>query len=250
MASLDSVKTALKTKLPENLIDDLFAKFAELKRDFLLGAHHSSAAGHFTEVMADILLDLVSGAGTKRPKNLDELFLRLENETTLPDSFRLEMARALRSLNTFRNKRTCHKTEIDPNRMDAKCAAALAQWVIAELIRVMAGLSHEDAASVIEWITAPLGGIIEDFGEFKTVLAECSAEEEMLLLMSTYPDWVKPARIKADMKRRKVGTVSTVIKRLYDEKDTDRQNRHYKLTRKGLRRATVVYTKLMAEIET
>jgi len=250
MADLEAIKKALKAvPIPDKLVDDLFTHFAELKKDFLMGAYYSSAIGQFVEDMVDILVHFQTNGTGSRPRDIDAFLNNLSSTTpSLPESLRLVLARTLRVVNTLRNKRTCHNLEVVPNVMDSGCAVACAQWALAELIRVKAGLSSSDSISAIESITAPIGGIIEDFGEFKTVLSDCSVRDEMLLLFSSYLDWEPIDRLKADMKRVKQGTISVTLNRLYGKKLVEKEqgSDKYKLTGKGFGEAAKVYVKVMA----
>jgi len=247
VADLDTIKNALKAApIPDKLVDDLFAHFAELKKNFLMGAYYSSAIGQFVETMVDIFVHLEGGSSTGRRPGVDDYLKHLDSRTTiLPDPLKIEASRLLRSCYTLRNKRLCHALGVEPGAMDSSCAVACAQWALGELIRVKATLSSDDANNAIQSIIAPMGGVIEDFGEFKTVLSDCTVRDEMLLLFSCYTDWIKPDRLKADMKRVKEGTVGSTLKRLYDQKLVEKKQGSYKLTGKGFDKAASAYVKVM-----
>ena len=62
----------------------------------------------------------------------------LENDTTLPESLRLLIPRALYGMiYNLRSKRDAvHVKEIDPRSIDVAMAVSAASWVIAELLRI------------------------------------------------------------------------------------------------------------------
>ncbi|MBV9773990.1 MAG: hypothetical protein JO040_08570, partial [Gemmatimonadetes bacterium] len=93
---------------------------------------------------------------------------------------------------TLRNKRgIAHKGDIDPNEYDLSFLHSAAQWVMAEMIRSISGCTLAEADTLVRQIRAPVGGLVEDFGARKLVLAELPIREEILVLLhSEYPHTV------------------------------------------------------------
>lgn len=73
-------------------------------------------------------------------------------KTAGPEELRILIPRALNFVYTMRNKRGMgHEgEEVDPHEADASAVVALANWCVAELIRVTSTLPMEDAQRVVD----------------------------------------------------------------------------------------------------
>ena len=113
---------------------------------------------------------------------------------------------------------------------------------MAEMIRTVSGLPMEEAGKLIEAIQAPLGVLVEDFGDRKLVLREMSAREEVLAILHThYPERIATSVITASVDRRAAKTVRNTVRKLWTERLIEGdQHKGYKLTASGFSAAVDV----------
>jgi hypothetical protein len=234
---------ALSTKLPSGLAADLVEEFLAMRRDVQIGHLGGSAPGKFVETCVQVLQFLETGQYEPQP-NVDKNLREMESRPSLlGDGLRICASRIARAMYALRNKRSIsHKGEVDPNTYDLRLLHASAQWILAELIRTVTNVPMEQAGRLIDQVQAPVGGLIEDFGGKKLVLARMTAREEILILLhSHYPDFVPLADLMASADRRDKSTVRKVIKLLWEERLVQlAKNKGYKLTMAGLKAAIAV----------
>jgi hypothetical protein len=114
-------------------------------------------AGKICESMIRYLQQELLGSstpfGTTLP-NFSVLCADMEKtpKTAGPEALRILIPRALNFVYTMRNKRGMgHEgEEVDPHEADASAVVALANWCVAELIRVTSTLPMEDAQRVVD----------------------------------------------------------------------------------------------------
>lgn len=163
------------------------------------------------------LQHLDTGSYEKKP-DVDGYLRKLESTgSTLDDGLKVCASRVARSAYTLRNKRSiAHAGEVDPNTFDLGYLLNATQWVLAELVRVLADTSMKDAGDLVAAIVAPVGGLVDDFGGRRVVHGKMSAREEVLVLLHhEHPDSVKAADIRAATTRRNESTVRKAIRGLW-----------------------------------
>jgi hypothetical protein len=247
---LDQIKGLLTNCIAPQLLDDLLKEFVLIKQDVVTGTLGRGSPGKFVETMVQIMQYLEKGQYDKQPA-VDNYLKDIENRgTTLPDSLKLLVSRIARSIYSLRNKRGIgHKGEVDPNIMDLKYIFSGCQWILAELVRVYHVSHPDDAEKLIEVIGITPSVIIEDFGNFKTVLNRQikPTDELLILLYSYYPSYVSVDQILKDMKRRAKKTVSGAIGALYKKAWIEgSKSDGYKLTSLGHRKAMKLIPKVAA----
>jgi hypothetical protein len=82
--------------------------------------------------------------------NIDEWCRSVEAGDRTEPGISIPLARTIRAAYTFRNKRGAAHTGVDPLGMDAGFTLAAARWLIAEMVRHKAGLSDDDANTVVD----------------------------------------------------------------------------------------------------
>lgn len=244
---------ALNKQLPSELAEDMTNNFLILRQDMVTGTLGRSAPGKFVETLVQILQFLESGTYENNPK-VDGYLLKLESRsTTLDDGLKICATRIGRAMYTLRNKRNiAHEGSVDPNGYDLQFLHGASQWILAELIRTVSGVSMGEAGKLVEQIQVPAGGLIEDFGERKLVLKDLTVKEEILVLLhSYYPSEVSTANVVSSMSRRSSGTVRNSLRTLWGNKLLEGNGATgYKLTQRGLTEAIGIvkrYTEVGAE---
>ena len=247
MVPEDLVK-ALSGAYPEALARSLVEDFLALRQDVASATFGRAAPGKIVETMVQILQHMTTGTYEARP-NVDEVLRRIESQAVaLDDGLKICAARVARAMYALRSKRNiAHKGDIDPNLYDLKFLFHAAQWLLAELVRSTQKLSMEEAGKLIDQIQAPVGGIVEDFGTHRLVLAEVSIQDEILLLLhSNFPSGLSRAALRRSLSRRRERGVRGAIRTLWQGKMIEGDpGSGYRLTTKGFARAIrVVRTSL------
>jgi len=192
------------------------------------------------ETFVQILEHLESGTHCQKP-NVDDCLRNAETRyPTLDDGLRVCGARVARGMYTLRNKRNiAHKGQGDPNRYDLAYLLSCAQWIVAELVRLVSGVPMQEAGKLVEQVQRPVGSLVEDFGGRKLVLADLSTASEMLVLLhSVYPDSLTMSQISSAMNRRSASTVRATARSLWRDKLVEGTGlAGYKLTQKGFSEA-------------
>jgi len=112
-STVDVVRTCLSATLDSAVVERVLATYEELKTNFYLGGHRLSAveAGRFCEAVVRLIQQHATGTFTQLSENLevDRELRRLENCTSMNESARLHIPRAIRVIYGVRNKRdTAH----------------------------------------------------------------------------------------------------------------------------------------------
>jgi hypothetical protein len=241
---------ALRNGIPIVLAKDLADEYLQMRQDLATGVLGRSSVGKFVETLVQVLEHLDTGSHSAKP-DVDEYLRTLESKAkNLPDGLRIVAARVGRSMYTMRNKRNiAHKGEVDPNRFDLQYLIGGAQWILAELIRTVSGLSMQQAGASVEQVTAPIGGLVQDFGKRTLVLAKMSIPEELLVVLhSHHPTEVTLAELRASMDRRSPRRVQEASRRLWVAKEIEGSaEAGYRLTYKGLDRAVGIIRTHLAQ---
>lgn len=242
----DGLVAILTDAMPHKLAMDLTEEFLSLRQDVATETLGRSSAGKFVETFVQILQYLELGEFDTNP-SVDNYLRKLESRNSkVGDDLRVCAARVGRAMYTLRNKRNvAHKGDVDPNKYDLHLLHNASQWILAELVRAVSDASMAASGKIIEQIQAPIGGLIEDFGEHKLVLEDLSTREELLVLLhSYYPDTVSVTQIDHSMSRRSNTTTRKVLRVLWREKVLEGDVKDgYRLTKRGFKEAVTTVQK-------
>ena len=234
---------ALSAGIPVELAQDLVSEFVSLRVDVASRRLGGSAPGKFVESLVQALQFLDSGSYSSHP-DVDKELRGFESRTSnVPDGLRICATRVARAMYSLRSKRNIsHKGEVDPNSFDLGFLHAGAQWVMAELLRTITDVSMEDAGRLIAQVLVPVGGVVEDLGSRRLVLADLSVRDELLvLLQSHYPSPVVLAEIVASMDRRDASGVRRAVRELWKKRLLAGEAKAgYRLTERGVRGAAEI----------
>ena len=185
--------SSLQPRFRARLIKD----YRDLKDAYVKRQYDASGlrAGRFSETMLRLLQQQLTGThivfGTKIPNFIDECG-KLENlpQAAGPESFRVVMPRALAFMYTIRSKRGIGHVggDIDANQIDAATVARIADWCMAELIRVVHMLPLEDAQRLLDSISArQLPQVWTVLGKRRVLNRSHDYREQTLLLLYDTP---------------------------------------------------------------
>jgi len=240
--------TALAKGLPQALAADLADNFLSLRQDAATGTLGRASPGKFVETVVQSLQFLDCGKYDAKP-DVDAFLRAVESRPGLDDGLRICCARIARAMYSLRSKRNIlHKGDVDPNSYDLRFLHHGSQWVVAEFVRAVSGLSMEECGKLIDLVQAPVGGLVEDFGGRKLVLQEMSTREEILVLLhSEYPEALPVDQIVKCIDRRHEETVRRKVRSLWESRLLEGGAVDgYRLTVRGFSEAATVVTKYLA----
>jgi hypothetical protein len=214
-----TIRASLVAVYDEKIVDELLDAYEELKSEFYEGGLRLSEVegGRFAEAAFRLLQQETTGKYTALGRSLDteKTIKDLANLATgsHPDSVRLHIPRALRVIYDVRNNRdAAHLADgIDPNVQDATLVASVADWVMAEFVRLHHNVSADEAQRIVEELVTRKAPVIQDFqGALKILNPKLGASDQCLVLLyqrgaqgATYAEleqWVHP-RSRANLRR-------------------------------------------------
>ncbi|GAB4062531.1 hypothetical protein GCM10028777_02570 [Angustibacter speluncae] len=157
-------------------------------------------AGKICETLIRYLQHELIGSATPfgtSLSNFSDLCKSMERvpRTAGPEEFRVLIPRALNFVYTMRNKRGMgHEgEEVDPHEADASAVVALANWCVAELIRVTSTLPMEDAQRVVDALAErELPVVWSGAGRKRVLDPQMSRKDQVLTLLYSEPDEATP----------------------------------------------------------
>ena len=245
----DVLVSQISPPFDEALATSLLTEFVDLERRFVLRDWEPATlnGGQFAEVASRIVYHLDSGNLNKR-KDLNSCLTYIEDETNSNQhSFRtrreaLHFCKALRLIYKFRSQRGA--IHIDPdytaNELDSTLVLSLSRWVMSDLLRIFWNGDPSIVASAIrEIIRYPVPAIFEVDGLALVLRTDCSAQEEILLLLHnagekglSRTEIGKAAMISASRVTR---VLKTLISKDYRQV-VKRSDEQYQLTLNGAKR--------------
>jgi hypothetical protein len=143
--------------LPTTLRDELLGAFNEIVKNFRERRWEPSElnGGKLCEVVYSILKGHTAGkypARASKPPSMLHACAKLEHQTHVPRSIRIQIPRMLVALYEIRNNRNVGHVggDVDPNHMDAMCVLQMSKWVMAELVRVLHNVDTETATQIVD----------------------------------------------------------------------------------------------------
>lgn len=231
----------LLTNLPEELVDILLIEFQKLHKQYFMGLWEPSQldGGRFAEAVLRIIEFKNSGSYTRIDQQISR---KLVVESTkinkaLSDSLRLQIPYLAELIMDFRNKRNVgHIGSIIVNEMDSTFVLNAANWTVAELIRLEAGMSPDDAMAEIKKIIERKVPIVEEIGSrLKCLEPKLEAKEKALVFCyQKYPSAVSLDDLCNWMEYSNKTVLRKKLSELNQDARLDFRNGIAQLTRKGL----------------
>ena len=190
---IGSLVSQISPPLDQSLAAALLPEFIDLERRFVLGDWEPATlnGGQFAEIASRIIYHIDSGTLNSR-KGLDSCLNYIEdagnsNKHLFPDSRSARhLCKALRLIYKFRSQRGA--IHIDPNHtaneLDSTLVLSLSRWVVSEILRIFWNGNRSEVAKTIRAIVRyPVPSVFESDGRTVVLRTDCSAEEEILLLL-------------------------------------------------------------------
>ena len=185
--------------IPEELREKLEDHYHKIKHNHALRKFEPSElnGAKFCEVVYRILewrtSKTYTQAGTQI-KDFKQKVRRFEQCSNEPDTIRYHIPDVLLAIYNIRNKRgVAHVAgTIDSNYMDATFIVAGADWVMAELVRLLHNVTIDEARALVESLTTKQIPLIWQIGDHKRVISppgkKLPAKDKVLaLLYNAYP---------------------------------------------------------------
>ena len=236
------------TDLPAGLRNRLLKRYRELKSAYVNGQYDACGlrAGRLAEVVLRILQHELTGTytpfGTKINNFSDECQkLERQPKTAGVEGLRVIMPRAINFLYTLRNKRGIgHEGgDVDANEIDAATCVRVADWCLAELMRVVHSLSLEEAQALLDAIAEREVPQVWSVAGVKRVLNTSLAyREQTLLLLYADPEAAVPSEDLFDWTEYSgLATYKRDVLRPLHKKrlvEYDKTNEHVRLSPTGI----------------
>jgi len=186
--------------VPAGLRDPLLKEYQTIVQNWLEQRWLPSelCGGRFSEIVYTILDGHAKGTYAptpSKPANFADACKKLESNKAahVPRSFQVLIPRMLPALYEVRNNRNVGHVggDVDPNHMDSVMVLSMANWIVAELVRVFHGLAIVEAQQVVDTLAEVRIPVVwSDGGGVKRVLRpELKLHEQILVLVSvSVPD--------------------------------------------------------------
>jgi hypothetical protein len=193
-----SASQALST-LPPALRDPLLAEYESIVRNYSEGKWTAAelSGGKFCEIVYTILDGHAKGtyaSSPSKPGNFVEACRRLESTTGVPRSFQILIPRLLPPLYEIRNNRNVGHVggDVDANHMDATAVLSVANWIMAEIVRVFHSVSVQDAQRIVDALVERRTSMIWHTPRGKRVLrTDLALRDQILVLVASSPQPTK-----------------------------------------------------------
>lgn len=236
----DSVRGLLAAAFPQPLVGDLLQHHHALKVAALSGDWEKCLVrgGKLAEAVMKIVRFLRTGSQAKAISVESEI-REAEKATTLPDEMRVLIPRHVRVLYDHRSKRGGGHTSFDPNEMDSHVVVGVADWLLAELLRLYGEMEPGEALSLVRGLIARQVPLVEEIdGDLVTLLPGASAREEIeLVLWKRYPSRTSAADLDRWLPTHSTNSIRVTLTRMKQAKDLHANKDGVVLTSKGLRTA-------------
>jgi len=187
--------------LPEGLRNQLLEEFQSIVNNFMERKWGPSelSGGRFSEIVYTILDGCASGAyasSANKPRSFVDACRRLENNAGVARSFQILIPRLLPALYEIRNNRNVGHVggDIDPDLMDSSAVVSVASWILAEIIRVLHGVSTEEAQQLVDNLAERRHPIVWKSGNLRRILdSNMALKDQIMILLSSCSN-----RVKAD----------------------------------------------------
>lgn len=236
---LNAIRGRLALHIDCTVVDEILEHYSALKISYHIQDWEKCLvrAGKFTEAIMKGIRFLRTGQVTDTI-SIETEINEVAKRTDLHDSIRLLIPRAVRVIYDNRSKRGgAHISPFDPNPMDCMLVTNLADWVLAELVRLYYTTNREQAAAIVDALIVKSIPLVERIDEDYIVLSpHASARQEIgLILHSRYPNRTTPPELIKWMPYKSPENIRTSLKNIEKAKEVHRNKDGVLLTQLGIR---------------
>jgi len=185
-----NVDSLLKGRYPAELVDELLRAYREIEENYALGKWKASEldAGHFVEAARRIIeWELKGGKYTPIGQSLtplNDVVLKQYEQSPGDEAFRILIPRILYGVYGIRNKRGVgHVGPVSPNKMDSTLILGNTKWVLAELVRLVSGLTPHETQNLVNQIVERKLDMLWKHGDITRVLHTGLQTSEAVLVL-------------------------------------------------------------------
>lgn len=233
--------------LPAGLRKDLLDAYAEIVTNF--AEHRWEPAelngGKLCEAVYSVVEGHMSGsypARATKPRNLPQACQQLEN--TYPSaarSPRIQIPRMLIALYEIRNNRGVGHAggDVDPNQMDATAVLYVSKWLVAELVRLLHGLTTEEASEVVEALVEREVALVWKWNDKRRVLQPGLSYRDQALILLSGTTEASEAELSAWLEHPSLSDFRKVLRPMHKARliEFDETTRTVRLLPPGIRAA-------------
>lgn len=194
--------SALFAGLPSTLRDELVACYQQIARNYIENRWEPAElnGGKLCEIVYTILDGAISGtfaATATKPRSMVDACRLLEQSPLNPSrvgdrSLRILLPRLLPFLYEIRNNRGVGHVggDVDPNHEDAEAVLSMANWVMAELVRIFHGVTLGEAQAAVDALVQRRHPLVWEIEGVKRVLnAKMSKSDQTMVLLYSASGW-------------------------------------------------------------
>lgn len=234
----DDIKSELAKYIDTTIVDRILEHYRALKAAYQLQDWEKCLirSGKFSEAVMQAIHFLRTGEVIRRISLEAEINDTLK-ETSLPDSIRLLIPRAIRVLYDHRSQRGgAHTYPFSPNAMDSILVSSTADWILGELIRLYYTADPDRALAIVKALTSKTIPFVEYInGDYVVLRQNAPAREQIeLILYSRYPNRTTPTQLKGWITDHPARSTATSLQWMEKAKLVHRNNEGVVLTTLGV----------------
>lgn len=189
--------------LPDGLREPLLQSYREIARNYAEHRWEPSElnGGKFTEAAYSIIEGSIEGSFPAKPTKPRDIVKACRDLEALPAdtsrvgdrSLRILIPRMLQGLYEIRNNRNVGHLggDVDPNFSDATAVLSMANWTLAEIVRIFHGVSTEEAQATVDELVERKHPLIWEVEDVRRVMdPDMNKTDQTLLLVYSKPAWV------------------------------------------------------------
>lgn len=195
--------TKLLAGIPASLRDPLLQSYEEIARNYAERRWEPSElnGGKFSEAAYTIIIGSIKGTFPAKPTKPKDMVKACRDLETLPAdanrvgdrSLRILIPRMLQGLYEIRNNRNVGHLggDVDPNFSDATAVFSVANWILAEIVRIFHAVSTEEAQMTVDELVERKHPLIWEVEGVRRVMdPNMNKTDQTLLLLYSKPAWV------------------------------------------------------------
>lgn len=195
---LEIIRNDLKKLYPPDLCDAFIDSYIEIKEQYYLAKYETSElnGGKFVEACVRLIQEELSNSHIPIGQHIPNLVKVLRDFETSDkskgDSFRIHIPRALLFVYNIRNRRGVGHLggDVNPNLADSTVITAAADWVLAEIYRIVYTVSLDEAQGIVNNLVRRKIPLVYEIGDIRRVLDPTISfrDQTLILLYSAHPD--------------------------------------------------------------
>ena len=245
--------SALSGQMPNEIIEQVLDEYLHIKEQFFLNKFQPTElnGGRFGESVLRAIEYVNSGTFTPFGKkiNTEQIIKSVETNTSLSETLRLLIPRAVRVIIDVRNKRDVGHPggDVNPNFSDSVFIVHSSDWVLTELVRHFYSTNIDEARKIVKDINEIKVPIIHDVNGFVRVQNTdlSTADKIMVILYYKNPNSVESADLQKWLRYKNSSDFKKILAKLDKQSFIHFEDKQCTLLTKG---ALYVETNIPTEL--